>query len=126
MACENSSVASCGRISTDPGVSFDSISVWGTFANNSDTYIQPATLLTDMTPLTSQYSYCVEGLSGSTSVNVSLATETSVSGLRTFGILGRLYNLDNSTPGLRNAGNISYKLSMFSLIMMVIVLACFV
>lgn len=125
VACENSSLASCGRISIEPAVNFDSISIWGSFANNSDTSVQPATLLTNMNPLTSEYSYCVEGLAGSTRVNVSLKTRTSVSGLRTFGILGRVYNLDNSTPGPRSAGNISYKsLSVFSLLMIIMTI-CF-
>lgn len=125
VACENSQISSCGQISVDPGVTFESISVWGSFPNNSETSYQPATLLTDMKPLTSEYSYCVEGLSGSTSVNVSLTTKSSISGLRTFGIFGRVYSVDYSTPGIKDAGNGLYVSTTFTLLMFA-VLKCVV
>lgn len=107
VGCNNGDVSSCGGTLTSASgkaITFGSISVSGTFTNNSNTYDQPITLLNTMAPLAiSDYSFCVAGTLGSSSVNVSLTTTQSVTALRTFGIAGRVFNNDNLSVGTKSS-----------------------
>lgn len=104
VACLDESNHSCGgrNMLSPTGVSFETISIKGTF-NQKHSHYQPSTLKFDLTPAT-DYMYCTEQINRN-EIEVNMITTQSHDSLLTFGILGRVFINDNTYPGTINSGS---------------------
>lgn len=103
LACASDNTDSCGYAS-QASTRFASIRITSNFADNTDVFDQPVTLLTDYKPLDSSlFSYCPQKVAENGTVTITFNTLGSVQGVRTFGIFGRVYNYDNLPTGVINS-----------------------
>lgn len=110
IACFSNDTTTCGRSPDSIPLTFKSISITGTFKIDEYIFDQPDTLQTNLQPV-DNYLYCAE-TQDSENVKITISTSVEQKSILSFGIYGRMNNVDGWPVQLYSVAEVSGGISI--------------